>query len=225
MSAIRRVAIVSCSVAASCLLCELGLAQTRVIRSGSRVVRVAPSPSVRGRTVAPSSSATNRVVPRSTPSRAVSSRSVASSSASSANRVLAKKAPTDAISSRERIENADNDIPESALLTERGLDLVTQLKRLRYAESSLGSRHPSLPGVREQIQSIRRILKSWGNEGNTVASRNDSEKEVVIVSESILDALSKDDLKQLVVRLATDVSDLRKRLSELEEDQLPEDEI
>ncbi|WP_145421265.1 hypothetical protein [Planctomycetes bacterium K23_9] len=142
---------------------------------------------------------------------------------------MAKKAPASESTNREKAEQADSDIPASALLTERGMELVAQLKRLRYAEATLGSRHPSMPGVQEQIVSIRRILKSWGDEDESNASSRDEagepDKEIVIVSESVLDALSKDDLKQLVVRLAADVSKLRRRIDELQDEPLAEDEI
>lgn len=140
--------------------------------------------------------------------------------------MLATKSQEDLASEKARLAKIDDDIPESAFLTERGLELAAQLKRLRYTESTLGSRHPSLPSIQEQIVSIRRILKSWGDEDVDLQDLVDDEreKEIVIVSETVLDQLSKNDLKQLVIRLAADVSRLRERLSELEEDTLPVDE-
>jgi hypothetical protein len=139
---------------------------------------------------------------------------------------LATKSQAELAERREKAEKADDDIPEEALLTERGVELSAQLKRLRYTESTLGGRHPSLPMIQEQIVSIRRILKSWGNEQDDIAGNDTekSEKELVIVSNEVLNSLSKDDLKQLVVKLATDLSQVRQRLDELEEDQLAADE-
>lgn len=242
MSAIRRVAIVSCSLAASFLVCQDSHAQSRIIRSGNRVYRVVPSSTIRGR-VATTVPTQIRTAPAAATSRSTSARVSGSSRVSgtrtssasarrpsaqtTANRVLAtKSAAAVNAENRKKLENADDDIPASAILTKRGLELSTQLKRLRYVESTLGSRHPSLAGVQEQILSIRQILLSSDDQyfGELPAKIEAPERELVIVSEAILDELSKDDLKQLVVRLATDVSKLRERLDELEEDQLPADE-
>ncbi|MGB7346544.1 MAG: hypothetical protein WBD20_20150 [Pirellulaceae bacterium] len=215
MNAIRKVAIVSCGLAVSFLIGQSSDAQTRVIRTqnGSRSIRVIPSSSSRARTIAPSARSTSRYVP---------SRSTTPSGAST--QVLANKPPEDAASIRTKVNQADDDIPESALLTERGMELAAQLKRLRYTEATLGSKHPSMASVREQIVSIKRILKSWGEADEEQSDAEPAEKEIVIVSEAVLDSLSKDDLKQLVVRLATDVSRLRQRLEELSVEELPADE-
>ncbi len=221
MNVIRRAAIVTCGFAISALMCEFTVAQTRVIRT-------VPSRSIRIQRVVPSSSSRRVVVPSSrytTPSRSTASRSTRSTQSSS-SRVLATKSQAEVAERREKAERADDDIPEEALLTERGVELSAQLKRLRYTESTLGARHPSLPMIQEQIVSIRRILKSWGDGQDEVAvdEKDSSEKELVIVSNEVLDSLSKDDLKQLVVKLATDLSQVRQRLDELEEDQLAADE-
>ena len=218
MYGIRRAAIVSCSVAISLLMCEFSIAQTRIYRtvpsidsSGRRTLRYQ-------RVITPSTS--RRVV---TPTqRSTSSRSTRSSTA--ASRVLATKSEAESAERRAKAETADDDIPAEALLSERGAELSAQLRQLRYTESTLGSRHPSLPQIKEQIVSIRRTLKSEDSSDPPTPDASDDEKEIILVSNEVLDSLSKDDLKQLVVRLAKDLSKIRQRVDELEEDQLAADE-
>ncbi len=240
MIAIRRVAIISCTLVIGILMGELGFAQTRIIRQGSRIYRVVPSPSAQSRTIRAASQ--SRTTPRRAASSSASKRTSTAAGGSKSNK-------TDDASNEH--ETIDNDIPKAALATQRGIELAAQLESLRHAEKSLGSRHPSMPDVRKQIANIRRVLMAWESEpsladlpetdlanelppskddalakdleNEDTQSQTEDQIKLATISDSILNDLSKDDLKKLVVRLATDVSKLRRRLNEIEL-QLSEDE-
>ena len=108
-------------------------------------------------------------------------------------------------------------IPEAALLTERGSELVSRLKSLRYAESQMGSRHPSLESVRDEIASVKEQLQAWVPAVKT--KNEDAEKDDVETAAKALADLSEDDLRQLVIRLSLDIHKLRNRVVELESTQ------
>ncbi|NND98693.1 MAG: hypothetical protein HKN47_15335 [Pirellulaceae bacterium] len=111
---------------------------------------------------------------------------------------------------------AQDKIPDAVLQTDRGTELAEQLRMLRYNESTLGSKHPAMETVREQIADIKDELDSLASDfrpedGTTVTVDETTPRSLAQLSEL--------DLRQLVLRLSTDVSTLRDRISELESEQ------
>ncbi len=111
---------------------------------------------------------------------------------------------------RNYLPSADDDIPQAALLTERGAELANRLKLLRRAEANLGNNHPSLPDVRKQINAIRDQLKATAPEPNPFRNRATDVKRAV-------PKMNDDELRQLVILLVDDVADLKKRVLALEQ--------
>lgn len=106
-----------------------------------------------------------------------------------------------------------DDVPEAALLTERGQELAQRLRYLRRSESNMGDRHPSLPSVREEIKQVIQQLQAWapltpeasgdkGAQGRPSLQMNDR------------------DLRQLVIQMANRIEQLEARVKKLEENQL-----
>ena len=212
MNSIRMVATVSCVLLVGMVLCERANAQTRLTLSQYRAaqaraaqqraaqIRAAQQRSLQSRTIVRPT--TTQFVPSqlSTPTR--------SSSSVSSQRAEAPKV-------------FEDKVPDAALLTNRGTELAARLKSLRYAESTLGAKHPSMESVREQIVSIKQELKAWTpvsieTESDQEADEEDDAEEK---TRETLATMNNSDLRQLVIRLSVDVTDLRQRIGELEANQ------
>ena len=104
---------------------------------------------------------------------------------------------------------ANDKIPKNVLETERGREVVDQLRVLRTSELALGKKHPLLPKVRREIKQTKRMLGAWGKseeiDGDSPA------KELA----SIIPAMEDQDLRQLVLRLIVRLDDLEKQVAEL----------
>ena len=173
-------------------------AQTRIVPTQVRPIQVRPStrssvPSVRRIIRRP----TTRPIPSTTRSGSVIR--------SSTQRPSTPSNPTASEAQKPTI--VKDEIPPAALLTDYGNELVERLKRLRYTESQLGSKHPSLAGVREQIEDVKTELKTWDVKDNETLDAK---------TQSRIAKLDEDELRLLVVRLSQDVAKLRGRVAELE---------
>jgi len=111
-------------------------------------------------------------------------------------------------------EGGKDEIPEAALLTERGTALVQRLKQLRHTESRLGARHPSLPEVQEQIAEIKRQLKAWEPAPNPFRSADDPPE--TTAAGKPIPAMNEEDLRQVVLNLTAELDALKRRVSALE---------
>ena len=212
MNSIRMVATVSCVLLVGMVLCERANAQTRLTLSQYRAaqaraaqqraaqIRAAQQRSLQSRTIVRPT--TTQFVPSqlSTPTR--------SSSSVSSQRAEAPKV-------------FEDKVPDAALLTNRGTELAARLKSLRYAESTLGAKHPSMESVREQIVSIKQELKAWMPVSTEIVSDQeaDEEDDAEEKTRETLATMNNSDLRQLVIRLSFDVTDLRQRIGELEANQ------
>ena len=102
-----------------------------------------------------------------------------------------------------------DEIPEAALLTQRGAELADRLKWLRRSEQSMGKNNPSLPEVREQIEGVLGQLKAWAPAPDTNTIEGSDLKRKV-------PQMNDEDLRQLVLQLVQQVADLQTRVGALE---------
>ncbi len=116
-------------------------------------------------------------------------------------------AQTDAADSQQQDE-----IPPAALLTDRGTQLVERLKQLRRTESRMGTKHPTLPEIREQIEEIKQQLKAWEPAPNPFRRSADQEG----AEQKPIPLMNEEDLRQVVLALTEEVTALRQRVDALE---------
>ena len=105
--------------------------------------------------------------------------------------------------------SVDDEIPQAALLTERGQQLADRLKMLRHNEKNLGSQHPALPEVQLQIEEIKLQLEAWSPAPNPFRGN-------VEVPMRAIPQMNDEDLRQLVIRLTDDIRLLEQRLERVE---------
>ncbi len=102
----------------------------------------------------------------------------------------------------------DADIPQAALLTDKGMQMAARLRMLRDAESRMGSKHPSLPDVQRQIAQIRTQLRDWADkpvkDGDLPPKQADQTE------------FTPQELQQIVLRLAEEVEVLKQKVARLE---------
>ncbi|MCD0458856.1 hypothetical protein U8335_19690 [Roseiconus lacunae] len=100
-------------------------------------------------------------------------------------------------------------VPKAALLTERGKQLVEELRILRRNLGSMGLKHPNRPGVEAKIEAINEQLQAWepayGKPSNPFRA-----------SEQAPPQMNEYDLRQLVIKLNKRVEALEKRVEILE---------
>ncbi|MDA8743372.1 hypothetical protein N9N28_01955 [Rubripirellula amarantea] len=113
-----------------------------------------------------------------------------------------------------------DDIPRIVLSTERGRELVDQLKQLRFAESTFGPRHPSAKFVLNDIATTKTKLmalakeKSAEESGSAMALSNLNTSNIAAsVSE-----MSESELRVLVVRLMDRIDQLQAQIEKLQAD-------
>jgi uncharacterized protein involved in exopolysaccharide biosynthesis len=104
--------------------------------------------------------------------------------------------------------SSDGDIPQAALLSEKGTQLAEQLRHLRHTEAKLGAKHPQHAEIQSQIADIKRELSAWEPEENPFLALNRSASDPA--------ELSVQDLRQLVLQLAGKVAQLEARVEKLE---------
>jgi len=102
-----------------------------------------------------------------------------------------------------------DEVPQAALLTERGQQLADRLQHLRRAEANMGDKHPSLPDVQQQIEEIKVQLEAWTPAANPFRASN----ELPIRQ---IPQMNDEDLRQLVLRLTDDIRLLEQRIERLE---------
>ena len=100
--------------------------------------------------------------------------------------------------------------PATQLLDQRRQQLTDRLRHLRRAEETLGPRHPSLAEVRLQIAEVQQELSAWALDAENPFT---GEGGPAPPSAPLLDA---EDLRLLVLRMATKIEDLESRVSALE---------
>ncbi len=198
MNIYSKVAVALCVLLMATLMSETSSAQTRITASQLRAAQLRAAQQRAAQT-------------RSTTIRPTTTRRTAQ-----VRRVVVP-APAATKSTTSTSVTPKDQIPEAALLTERGTELVDRLKRLRYTESQMGSRHPSLEDVQNQIASVKQELQAWVPAIKTKS--DDAEEDDVETAERALAQLNEEDLRQLVVRLSMDVYKLRNRVVELESQQ------
>ena len=106
-------------------------------------------------------------------------------------------------------EPRTDDVPKAALLTKRGAELADRLKWLRRSEASMGRNHPLLPEVRAQIKGVQEQLKAWA------PAPNENTFEAFDLKRRV-PQMNEEDLRQLVVQLAEQVTELNERVTRLE---------
>lgn len=97
-------------------------------------------------------------------------------------------------------------IPPEVLKTEEGRQLVERLKFLRRSQSSLGPKHPAYDGLQGEINSIRDRLGL-----GRLKTGGKSFREI-----DTLDAMSDDELRVLIRRMALRIESLERRVDALE---------
>ena len=101
------------------------------------------------------------------------------------------------------------EVPEAALLTERGRQLTHELQMLKRNRASMGARHPSLSEVNEKIQAVKETLAAWeptiGDPANNPFRKEDASGQITEV-----------DLRQLVIQMSKRIDELGKRVDLLE---------
>ncbi len=103
------------------------------------------------------------------------------------------------------------EIPEAALLTDRGTELAQQLRLLRWSEARMGPKHPALPDVRQQIADVEELLKAWQIAPNPFRLSDITEPDQLLAGNAT--DMNERDLQQIVLILAKEVQDLNHRLS------------
>lgn len=103
-------------------------------------------------------------------------------------------------------------LPPEAYLTDRDSNLERQIKRLKDAEAGMGESHPKLAEVRKRIAELETELETFRAIPNPFSRFEDQG----VSPSEIVERLSEEELRILVVRLAVDVKDLRKRVAALE---------
>lgn len=103
-------------------------------------------------------------------------------------------------------------LPAPGMLTQRGPEVELELIRLRDAFKIMGEAHPMRKRVQERIQQLEAELETFRAIPNPFA---EYEAQGLGPTE-ILDRLTEEQLKVLVIRLSVDMKDLRKRLEALE---------
>lgn len=117
---------------------------------------------------------------------------------------LASQLPAQTGSSDSKNSKSAEKAPQAALLTERGRELVEQLRLLRRSRENLGSKHPTLPLINIQIAAIKEQLEAWEPAANPFHPSQTTPQ------------INDYDLRQIVLRLNKRVEMLEKRVSELE---------
>ena len=105
-----------------------------------------------------------------------------------------------------------DDVPEAALLTERGQELAKRLHYLRRSESNMGAKHPSLPSVRIEIKKVKEQLDAWapGSSEKTHTSSGDKRRVKPFLQ------MNDHDLRQVVLQMAKQIQQLEARIQRLE---------
>ncbi len=105
-------------------------------------------------------------------------------------------------------------VPRATLLTERGRQLVEELKNLRRTEASMGPKHPTLPEVQAQILDVKEQIEAWSplskEESKALGGRT--------LAEAVPEMNDKD-LRQLILRLSAKIELLERRVHKLEQQQ------
>ncbi len=101
-----------------------------------------------------------------------------------------------------------DEIPESALLTDHGIELASRLRMLRNSEARLRKKHPCFNTVQTEIKSIKRELAAMSAVPTLASETNLS------IEQSPL--MSNRDLRQLVVQLVGKIDHLEDRIAKLE---------
>jgi hypothetical protein len=103
-------------------------------------------------------------------------------------------------------------LPPSAYLTDRDTGLERELNRLKEARAGMGINHPRLADVERRIKELETEIATFRAIPNPFTELD----EQGVSPEEIVDQLSEKELRVLVIRLAVDVKDLRKRVAALE---------
>ena len=103
-------------------------------------------------------------------------------------------------------------LPAPGMLTQRGPELELELMRLKDAFKIIGEAHPMRLRVEDRIKQLEVELATFRSIPNPFA---EYEAQGLGPTE-ILDQLTEEQLRVLVIRLSVDMKDLRKRLEALE---------
>jgi hypothetical protein len=104
------------------------------------------------------------------------------------------------------------DVAYRELETDREAKLEELLDRMKTAEAGMGGNHPRLPEVQKRIGELESELEMLRSIPNPFKRM----EEQGMVPRDIVDQLSEEELRILVVRLAVDVKQLRTRVAVLE---------
>ncbi len=103
-------------------------------------------------------------------------------------------------------------LPPQAYLTDRDSSLERELKRLKDARAGMGVNHPRLASVEKRIAELEAEIATFRKIPNPFKKF----EEQGVSPQDIVERLSEEELRILVVRLAVDVKDLRNRVAALE---------
>ena len=103
-------------------------------------------------------------------------------------------------------------LPPQAYLTDRDSSLERELNRLKDARAGMGVNHPRLATVERRIAELESEIETF----REIPNPFENFEEQGVSPKDIVDRLSEEELRILVIRLAVDVKDLRKRVASLE---------
>ena len=100
--------------------------------------------------------------------------------------------------------------------TQRGRELLYQLRLLRNSESAMGEKHPLLPQIKEQIEQVKGLLRNRIVAEEIAKEMDDEDEAKQLVT--VLPGMADDDLRRLVLRLMGRVDSLEKEVKALKND-------
>ncbi len=103
-------------------------------------------------------------------------------------------------------------LPPQAYLTDRDSSLERELNRLKDARAGMGINHPRLASVEKRIAELEAEIATF----RMIPNPFKKFEEQGVSPQDIVERLSEEELRILVVRLAVDVKDLRNRVAALE---------
>lgn len=103
-------------------------------------------------------------------------------------------------------------LPPQAYLTDRDSSLERELNRLKDARAGMGVNHPRLSSVERRIAELETEIATF----REIPNPFEKFEEQGVSPKDIVNRLSDEELRVLVIRLAVDVKDLRKRVASLE---------
>jgi hypothetical protein len=107
---------------------------------------------------------------------------------------------------------------QELMQTERGRELIDQLRVLLVSESTMGEKHPLYSEIQREIKETRGLLRNLAL-SRQIADEIEEESKEVKRYASALPAMQDKDLRRLILRLIIRVDDLEKEVQGLRDQQ------